>query len=218
MLFAITSSPIDNVKRKIHKEDFMTENLEIEFKNLLTETEFNHLIVKFKRSTHSFWSQTNYYFDSNDFLLKQNGYALRIREKHGEYEFTLKQPTENGIGLLETNQKLEKGIAESFIKNGKIPAGPISKKLSFLINENKEISCFGHMKTERAEIEFEDGLLVFDKSSYFDVIDYELEFEVQNFEIGQKSFHHLLKSENIPVRKTPNKIRRFYDEMKKQNS
>ncbi|MDF2557076.1 MAG: hypothetical protein K0R71_904 [Bacillales bacterium] len=195
----------------------MSENVEIEFKNLITENEFKHLIKKFNLDNEAFWSQTNYYFDTLDFLLKQNGYALRIREKLGKFEFTLKQPTDDGIGLLETNQYLDKEIAESLIRNGKIPVGPIANKLSLILNENQEITCFGKMKTERTEIKYEDGLLVFDKSFYFDVIDYEIEYEVQHYNSGQKSFQHLLESENIPIRKTPNKIRRFYDVMKQQN-
>lgn len=192
----------------------MTENIEIEFKNLLTETEFSHLIKIFKLDNHRFWSQTNYYFDTVDFLLKQSGYALRIREKHGKFEFTLKQPTEDGIGLLETNQNLEASLAHTFIESGDIPDGPIADKLSFLSNKNQGITCFGNMKTERAEIEYMNGLLVFDKSFYFDVIDFEIEYEVQNFNSGQKLFHQLLESHTIPIRNTPNKIRRFYDVMK----
>ena len=40
--------------------------------------------------------------------------------------------------------------------------------------------------------------------------DYELEYEVTNFSTGQKIFIELLKTLNIPVRQTDNKIKRFY--------
>ncbi|MDF2535911.1 MAG: hypothetical protein K0R18_2070 [Bacillales bacterium] len=197
----------------------MSENLEIEFKNILTETEFNHLILKFKLTDSAFWSQTNYYFDTTDFSLKDTGCALRIREKNKGYELTLKQPTENSIGLLEINQHLEESTAKSFIENGIFPNGPVEDRVSKILSSNMlKMNCFGRMKTERTELEYGDGLLVFDKSSYFNVVDYELEFEVKDYEIGQKMFLDLLKNEHIPVRKTLNKVRRFYNEMRKQQS
>jgi uncharacterized protein YjbK len=195
----------------------MSENLEIEFKNLLSETEFNHLVLKFKLDKSAFWLQTNYYFDTTDFSLKVAGCALRIREKNKKYELTLKQPTKNSIGLLEINQQLEESVAKSFIENGIFPSGIVADRVSIVLSPNlKKMNCFGYMKTERSELEYGNGLLVFDKSSYFDVVDYELEFEVKDYEIGQEKFLDLLKNEHIPVRKTLNKVRRFYDEMKKQ--
>ena len=195
----------------------MSENLEIEFKNILTKTEFNHLVLKFKLDDSVFWSQTNYYFDTTDFSLKNVGCALRIREKNNKYELTLKQPTENSIGLLEINQQIEEQTAQLFIENGKFPIGIVADRVSMILSSNlQNINCFGHMKTERSELEIVGGVLVFDKSSYFDMIDYELEFEVKDYEIGQKIFLDLLNNEQIPVRNTLNKVRRFYEEMKKQ--
>lgn len=137
--------------------------------------------------------------------------------KRGKYEFTLKQPTKDRIGLLETNQELDIVQAELLINNGKMPDGEVSEKLLNILTGNQQISCFGNMRTERAEIEYEGGLLVFDKSFYFDVIDFEIEYEVQYYDRGQEAFLTLLNSEKISIRKTPNKIRRFYDVMIKQN-
>ena len=192
----------------------MSESLEIEFKNLLSEHEFNHLVVKFGFDASAFWSQTNYYFDTKEFLLKGLGCALRIREKKGKYEITLKQPTDNGVGLIETNQNINEEAAKSFIENGNFPIGVVSDKVIKLLPNLTDIACFGSMITERTEINYDNGLLVLDKSRYFDVVDYELEYEVQDFKTGEKSFYALLRSENIQIRKTLNKIKRFYDEMK----
>ena len=46
--------------------------------------------------------------------------------------------------------------------------------------------------------------------------DYELEFEVSNREKGEIYFTELLSTLKIPVRKTKNKVRRFYEEKYKQ--
>lgn len=51
-----------------------------------------------------------------------------------------------------------------------------------------------------------------DHSRYLNKEDYEIEVEVTNAEEGYRSFQNLLASHHIPVRKTPNKIKRFYDQ------
>ena len=51
-----------------------------------------------------------------------------------------------------------------------------------------------------------------DHSRYLNKEDYEIEVEVTNAEEGFRSFQKLLASHQIPVRKTPNKIKRFYDQ------
>ena len=53
----------------------------------------------------------------------------------------------------------------------------------FDIGEN-ELSVLGALTTERLEVEFQNELLVLDKSQYFDKTDYELEFEVNDYQIG----------------------------------
>ena len=80
----------------------MSENLEIEYKNLVTEEEFSKIQQHFNIDDSDFSMQENDYFDTNDFALKQQGSALRVRKKSGTFEFTLKEPRK--IGLLETNE------------------------------------------------------------------------------------------------------------------
>lgn len=55
-----------------------------------------------------------------------------------------------------------------------------------------------------------NGLLVFDISSYLNVTDYEIEYEVTDYHQGKKNFQLLMNQLNIPIRKTDNKIVRFY--------
>ncbi len=187
----------------------MHQEIEIEFKNLLTKEEFYLLCERFSLSEADFIMQENHYFDSEDFALKNKGCALRIRKKKAHYEMTLKQPVEEG--LLETNETISEDEAKSIIANNRIPEGAIAK----IIHEELEIApdsiiYFGSLSTRRAETEYEGGLLVIDHSMYLNKEDYELEYEVSNFSIGQKIFIELLKSLNIPTRQTDNKIKRFY--------
>lgn len=186
----------------------MDQHIEIEFKNLLNEKEFKQLLDHFQVHSSTFKTQQNHYFDTAKFQLKGQNSALRIREKSGQYELTLKQPASEG--LLETNQAITKDIANSFLKEGIFPEGPVHD----LIIENnlipEDFTCFGTLQTDRSEFPFQGGLLVLDHSSYLGHEDYELEYEVTDRADGQKKFFKLLESLQIPVRKTENKVKRFY--------
>ncbi len=57
------------------------QEIEIEFKNILTKQEFDTLLQWFQIKSEQFQPQTNYYFDTEDYLLKKNESALRIKKK-----------------------------------------------------------------------------------------------------------------------------------------
>lgn len=187
----------------------MTQELEIEFKNIITEEEYKKLLSIFSISEEQFALQENFYFDTANFDLKQAGMALRIREKHDTYTLTLKQPVERGI--LETHQKLSNRQAESLLNGGTLIQGQIADIISQLSIQTDEIKYFGSLKTKRVEFEYNNGLLVLDMSSYLNFTDYEVEYEVTDEKIGQVNFHALLQTYHIPIRRTENKIRRFYN-------
>ncbi len=188
----------------------MSQNIEIEFKNMITKPEFEKLINFFQLSEADFFSQENHYFDTTTFELKENGSALRIRQKNNEYELTLKQPHEDG--LLETNENMSILEAEQMFRGDKLKNNKIRTLITEMKVDPDNIQFFGSLTTKRAEIEYEDGLIVLDHSCYLNKEDYEIEYEVSNREIGQKNFTALLTKLEIPLRKTDNKIKRFYKE------
>ena len=188
----------------------MSQEIEIEFKNLLNEQEFQRVIDYFKVLHTDFKSQTNHYFDTPSFHLKESSSALRIREKNNSYTLTLKQP--HGEDLLETHQIISFEERNRLIEHGSIPDGEIKNQIQ--ISDESIVSAltyFGSLQTSRAEILYEGGTLVFDHSHYLNTEDYELEYEVTNRQIGHEIFTDLLKKMNIPVRVTDNKIKRFYE-------
>ncbi len=73
-----------------------------------------------------------------------------------------------------------------------------------------DVEYFGSLITNRAEIPYKNGLLVFDHSYYLNTEDFELEYEVHDYQLGQQIFVELLNQYNIPQRTTENKISRFY--------
>jgi uncharacterized protein YjbK len=193
----------------------MAQEIEIEFKNLVTEEEFTRLISYFHVREDDFISQDNHYFDTPDYQLKDKQSALRIRVKNGTYTLTLKTPLDED--LLETNQPLSKNQSDSLLHEGIFPEGEVRDVLESLSISHDSLKHFGTLSTSRAEIDYRNGLLVFDKSSYLQKEDYELEYEVKKRKQGKVIFLDLLEEHHIPLRKTENKIKRFYLEKLKQD-
>ncbi|TRZ35761.1 CYTH domain-containing protein [Niallia circulans] len=188
----------------------MEKNIEIEFKNMLTKTEYNKLLNHFQVKETELFKQENHYFDTKNFELKERSSALRIRKKQSGYELTLKQPCDDG--LLETNKQLTVEAGEEMIQTGKINDEQFASILEEMGISPESIVYFGSLSTIRAEKETGNGLLVFDHSFYLNIEDYELEYEVSDRKEGQAHFQELLDSFQIPIRETKNKVRRFYEQ------
>ncbi|WP_078381408.1 CYTH domain-containing protein [Sutcliffiella halmapala] len=187
------------------------QEIEIEFKNILTFEEFTTLCSSFQVQAEDFFSQENHYFDTPTFSLKESGCALRIRKKENNYTLTLKQPANEG--LLETHQVItEEEKAKMFEEEEGLINGDIFTILKDqLMIDPLSVRYFGTLKTNRVEFPYKNGLLVLDESHYLQTSDFEIEYEVSNYLEGQKHFQELLQAHNIPVRETKNKIARFYD-------
>ncbi|MGE7761042.1 CYTH domain-containing protein [Peribacillus sp. NPDC097895] len=186
----------------------MDQHIEIEYKNLLNENEFRQLIDYFQIDVSSFASQKNHYFDTVEFHLKNQNSALRIREKNGHFELTLKQPASEG--LLETNQDITEETAHAFLNHNTFPDGMIQHLILESGINPKDFTCFGTLQTDRFEFPYEMGLLVLDHSSYVNQEDFELEYEVTDAKAGKKIFQTLLETLQIPERETENKVKRFF--------
>ncbi|RSK26497.1 CYTH domain-containing protein [Bacillus sp. HMF5848] len=186
----------------------MKQEIEYECKNLVSEEDFIKLMRKFSITQDNFVTQQNYYFDTEQYDIKNLGAALRIRKKQDTYTLTLKQPLKEGI--LETHQNLTLDQAHAMLTKQEMVNGDIATILKDLGVSIESIKLFGDLTTSRAEIEYRGGILTFDHSSYLDTEDYELEYEVQDLQEGEEIFSSLLDELNIPRTKTENKIKRMY--------
>lgn len=195
----------------IFRSFFMSQEIEIEFKNLLTKTEFEAFKTSFNITDDDFITQENHYFDTPNFLLKSRQSALRIRKKQDVYFLTLKQPHKEG--LLETHQKITEEEAKLLLSNKAevFIDGEVKEAILKLDIDPQAITYLGTLKTNRAEIRDCENLLVLDHSFYLNHEDYELEYEVQNIETGKQKFLALLQQHNIPLRPAKNKILRFFE-------
>ncbi|MFD2045359.1 CYTH domain-containing protein [Ornithinibacillus salinisoli] len=188
------------------------QEIEIEFKNLLTKAEFDRLLYRLP-FPEKVDKQTNFYFETKDFALKQQHAALRIREKNGEYRLTLKEPHPNG--LLETHDVLTKSEASEWLNGNCVAKEYTANQLSKLNISHNGLKYYGSLTTERREYKKDQLLYVLDYSTYNNQEDYELEIEATDEKNGLQAFHTLLQELDIPKRKTPNKIRRFFATLKK---
>lgn len=183
---------------------------------MLTKEEFNQLCQSFQVTEKDFHEQTNHYFDTPDFALKNLGSGLRIREVQNRFECTLKEPAK-GIGLTETTDLLTKDEVQSILTGSSIlHANEVEKRLQALMVDPKDLQILGTLFTKRAEIEYKGGLLVFDHSHYADTNDYELEYEVKDEATGEVLFKKFLAQYSIPFRPADKKIARFMSAVNKK--
>src|SRR5699024_7190891 len=163
---------------------------EIEFKNLLTESEYGKI-----RNDHFSGGQplhlTNYYIDNNELQLINNLLMLRIRVEGGKQLMTVKIPDERHVvyeysGV--TDIDLTEGAA---IDESSIPEN-IRGQLKQRNIRMDSLAIQGTLVTERFEKPLNLGLLVLDRSTYLGTTDFELEFEAPDVSTGQAEFTRIL--------------------------
>ncbi len=194
----------------------MTKELEIEFKNMLTKEEYNRLLEDFTHFHNGPITQHNHYFDTADFQLKKHHSALRIRQKNGRFECTLKIPAP--VGYYEITDSLTEEQANAMLELDFFEADEVAVALETLNVSITKLKSIGTLTTHRVEFDYLDGLLVLDHSEYNDREDFEMEFEVSDAERGHEQFLNLLKEKKIPQRPTNKKIERFMNSAVDHNS
>ncbi|WP_348922361.1 CYTH domain-containing protein [Enterococcus rotai] len=186
----------------------MSENLEIEFKTLLSIEEFSRVIDYFQLKEEQFFTQINYYFDSADFQLRKRRMGLRVRVLSDNAEITLKIPEK--VGLLEINDALSVEEAKAIVESATLPTiGNVYNKLNQLGIDQSDLRLIGSLTTKRAELKLPQGLLALDESWYNEQHDFELELEVNDATNGKKDFLSLLDTLTIKESPSPNKIQRM---------
>jgi uncharacterized protein YjbK len=172
----------------------MSNAIEIEAKALVTAKDYAKLVKKFQGNRS--YTQTNYYIDNNEGVLRKEGVALRIREKEGLYEMTLKTPLSEG--LLEKTCAWSKATFDSFMKKGIFPEGDINRFLTMLDIDVKSLKVLASLTTKRIDVDYQGGKLSLDENHYSDKTDYEIELEYNNMADAIKIMQDLFALEKIP--------------------
>lgn len=177
----------------------MQKHLEIEFKTFISKEKYEELLNKFNLNDKIF-TQTNYYFDDDSFSLLKNLVVLRIRKKE-QYKLTKKEKGDNANN--ETSLYLTDEQAQDMISNGFDAS---------IIGISSYVKTQYNLTTYRAKTPYLNGTLFLDKSTYFDKVDYEIEFEALDYEEGLKTFNHFLKENDIEKTQSISKSKRAYKE------
>lgn len=183
------------------------QEIEIERKSLLTKEEFL-LLDKELPFPKSAVKQVNYYFETEDFALKERRAALRIRKIDQTYILTLKEPHE--LGILETHDEL---TYEQFLqwKNGGNKSGEhVKERLRHLNVQSDRIQYLGSLTTERKTYLDEQITYMLDKSYYLNEVDYEIEIEAPSNELADEAMSQLLCRYNIAPKTAFPKVKRFF--------
>ena len=173
----------------------MPNAVEIEVKVLLSEKDYSKLLSCF-----SFFPrrvQVNHYIDLENLSLSKRKIAIRIRECGGSFELTMK--TNLAEGRLERNLDISEEQFIDFKERGIFPEGDVKQILLKEGIDLKALKIFTSLKTERAESEYQGGVLSIDKNSYSGIVDYELEYESDSMESATKIVTSLLNNLAIPV-------------------
>lgn len=172
----------------------MSNAIEIEAKVLINKEGYELLSQRF--STYPKFSQTNYYIENQSGQLQKENLSLRIREREGLYEVTLKTPLSEG--LLEKNCTWTKNDFISFKNGGSFPEGDIKRFLIMMDIDTSTLTIKTKLTTNRIDAPYEDGKLSIDENHYCGQVDYEVELEHNSQIDAETNLKKLLDSENIP--------------------
>ena len=174
----------------------MKTSLEIEFKTAISEDIYNKLIKKFNLKD-NIKTQINHYFDTPNKDIINAGLVLRIRQKGNYYKITSKTPSKDGT--IEKHIQLEENEALKILQQG-FDANIIG--IPYYVNKVAELT------THRVTMPYEGGIIFFDKNTYYDTTDYEIEYEVSDFATGENNFNKFLQENEIAFVKTTSKTKR----------
>ncbi len=195
-----------------------TVELEIEYKAMLDQARYEELLDQFSKfaKLEASYTQTNYYFDTEDFLLINQGVTVRLRNIGDSWVFQVKVPNESkGQFNSQTEYVSEVAglLASDFIHNGIVKYNQLLKNIAILEGTDVEtLQIVGKLETIRQDFSFYTDTISLDKNTYLDVVDYELEWETSNHHYVMYMFEHF----RLEPMKNVGKVTRFLDRLNRE--
>ena len=169
----------------------MSNNIEIEAKVILSRQDYKKVFDTLKTRITDTHTQTNFYIDSQDRVLKKNDIALRIREYNRTYVLTCKTPLSEG--LLEKNQELSEKVALEMINLNRFPSGGIQDFLELLDIDVSNLEVLASLTTRRNELSIDSSKISLDENTYGNKVDYEIEVEDSAMKLAEDRIEEILK-------------------------
>ncbi|MEW9700442.1 CYTH domain-containing protein [Paenibacillus sp. SI8] len=146
--------------------------LEREIKQLLTEEEYLKILGSedLQNSSKHHHMQINYYYDTDDYQLHQQGITLRVRQKGAKLSLEMKTPFEvrDGYKVKKEETKRMDQLKSVIWLAQEFDSAPIQV----------EVRLIQPLITERTHFQISEHIQVdLDKNSYLGLVDYELEIE-----------------------------------------
>lgn len=183
----------------------MKMHIEKEYKILVSKHQFETLLKKYPEAV--FHKQINSYYDTSSCQVRQQVGAMRIRELNGQFIFTLKQHTDDGV--LEHEMIVHENSVSVF-KEGEV------QQLLHSLHIEDEIQMIATLTTYRAVIDTGKAELCFDYNEYGNTSDYEIEYEYKMEHDGKTELNKILKTIGLHYEKNcASKIARALAEVKK---
>jgi len=180
----------------------MTKNIEIEFKTVISESQYSTLLKHFDLENNIF-KQVNHYFDTDSYDLNSQSIVLRIRQK-GPHRFKVTLKSQGEHEAYEYHVFISEDQANQMIENG------FNTNDYFDHIENLFVTFKVSLDNYRVSTPYENGILFLDRCDYCGTTDYEVEFESSNYEEGQRIFNRFIKEQNIEFRPTKRKSERAF--------
>ena len=169
----------------------MSNNIEIEAKVILSRQDYKKVFDTLKTKITDTHTQTNFYIDSQDRVLKKNDIALRIREYNRTYVLTCKTPLSEG--LLEKNQELSEKVALEMINLNRFPSGGIQDFLELLDIDVSNLEVLASLTTRRNELSIDSSKISLDENTYGNKVDDEIEVEDSAMKLAEDRIEEILK-------------------------
>ena len=178
--------------------DTMLNNLEVEYKILVSKQQF--LQLKGCYSPLTTRTQTNTYYDTEDYSLRNKKYAMRIRTIGDKFLFTLKTPSKGA------HEEHECYVNTNSVEAFKCPEiVTLFKKYDI----TGDLVKIGECVTHRSIYDNDLAELCFDINEYKNQTDYEIEYEQKVDHDGKLEFNKILSKANLVfVENGPSKIAR----------
>ena len=169
----------------------MSNNIEIEAKVILSRQDYKKVFDTLKTKITDTHTQTNFYIDSQERVLKKNDIALRSREYNRTYVLTCKTPLSEG--LLEKNQEIKEKVALEMINLNRFPSGGIQDFLELLDIDVSNLEVLASLTTRRNELSIDSSKISLDENTYGNKVDYEIEVEDSAMKLAEDRIEEILK-------------------------
>lgn len=179
----------------------MNHNHELEFKTIISKKHYTSLIETYVLNDNIFL-QTNHYFDSHTFALSDRSIVLRIRQK-GDRFFKLTIKSQQEDNAYESHILLTPEQAKKMIEHG-------FQTKDFFTDLDEHVLFVASIHNYRASMPYHQGVMYIDRCEYCSTDDYELEYEVTDFEEGHQQFQNFLDKHDIPKVNTRRKSDRAF--------